>query len=128
MTTQFTTEKRERFLTLLETGRTQKDACEAVNISKTTVNKWVQAGRLDNAEPDKRSFAERFDRLKTAPTTDGHLTQDDVIRLLEISARNGSVSAMKLLLERPWEKKPKEEEKTAPVLSLVERLAAKRAE
>lgn len=128
MTTHFTPEKRERFLTLIETGRTAKDAAEAVNISRTTVNKWVQAGRLDDAQPDKRAFAERYDALKVGPNPDGRLSQDDIIRLLEISARGGSVSAMKLLLERPWEKKQPEEEPKAPVLSLADKLAARRAQ
>jgi transposase-like protein len=128
MNPHFTPEKRERYLTLIETGRTGKEAAEAVSISRTTVNKWVRAGRLEGAQADKRQFAERFDALRTGPQDNGSLTQADLVRLLEISARTGSVSAMKLLLERPWEKKQPEEEKPAPVLSLMDKLQARRAE
>lgn len=128
MNPHFTPEKRERYLTLIETGRSGKEAAESVGISRTTVNKWVRAGRLDTAPADKRQFAERFDALRTGPNTNGDLSQTDLVRLLEISARSGSVSAMKLLLERPWEKKQPEEEKPAPVLSILDKIAAKRAE
>lgn len=127
MTARFTPERRERFLALIETGRTISDACAAVGISRNSVNNWVKEGREDDAPADKAEFARRFDFIRNGPQGT-HLTKQDLVSLLEAKARSGNVNAMRLLLERPWEKqqKPKEEPKKAPVLSLADKLAERR--
>jgi hypothetical protein len=101
----FTADRRERLLTLLERGDSMEDACGDVGISRGTVSKWAARGRKPNAPDDgSAEFAFRLDEIREGLNDEG-LSQQDVIRLLEKSARKGSVQAMKLLLDRPWEKK-----------------------
>lgn len=128
MTVSFTPEKRERLLTLMETGRTLKEASLSVKVSRQTVNRWHVAGLKDGAERKYRDFAERYELLRNGPGGE-NLSQADLVRLLEISARQGSVQAIKMLLDRPWEKQKQtpEENPVAPVLSLLDKLADKRA-
>ena len=93
----FTSERRERLLTLLETGRTVEDAAASVGVSPTTVQRWAARGR-EAVSPDEAEFAERFDAVRQG---DGErLSEDDVVRLLEQAAKKGSVTAMKVLLDR----------------------------
>lgn len=90
----FTTERRERLLTLLETGRTVEDAAAVVGINPSTVHRWAARGRA-GAVP-QAEFAQRFDAIRQG---DGErLSEDDVIRALEQSIRKGSVTAMKAML------------------------------
>lgn len=100
----FTTELRERFLTLLETGANIEEACADIGISRATITKWAARGRKAGADEDAAEFAFRFDEIKEG-TNERGLTKDDLIRLLEKQARKGSVQATLKLLERPWEKK-----------------------
>lgn len=97
----FTNEKRERFLTLLESGRTIGEAAESVGVTRQTVATWRTRGRLGDGD-EYVAFAERMDSVGHA---DDGLTQDDLIRMLEKQARNNSIRAIQLLLERPWERK-----------------------
>lgn len=109
----FTTERREQFLSMLERGHTQEEACAHVGISRTTIVKWTTRGRLANASAEASEFAERFDAIKDcAPFA--HLSDDDLIRLLEKQAKKGSVNAIRLLLERPWEKKRGKQDDDGP--------------
>src|SRR4051812_13074610 len=100
----FLPELRERFLTLLELGRTIESACADVGISRTTVNKWATRGRKEGASAEAAAFAERFDAIRDLGPYVG-LSNEDLIRLLEKAARQGSVRATQLLLERPWERR-----------------------
>ena len=123
----FSPERRERFLTLLETGRNVTEAASAVGISRGSVNKWVRAGQAPNAPADKAEFSRRYEEIRKGPQTNETLTQADLIRLLEVAARKGSVQALKMLLDRPWEQaKPIDDKPVAPVLSLMDRLAERR--
>jgi hypothetical protein len=103
----FTPERRERFLTLLEVGRTVRDACADVHVSQTTIGKWAARGRATGATVEEVEFAVRFDAIREGTGSGQHrpLTSEDLVALLERAARRGSVQAMKLLLERPWERK-----------------------
>ena len=92
----FTPERRERLLTLLETGRSVEEAAADVGINPSTVARWAARGRAGDEEAVE--FAERFDAIRQG---DGErLSEDDVVRLLEQAAKKGSVTAMKVLLER----------------------------
>lgn len=124
----FTIDRQERLLAYIESGKTVKQACDIVNVSRQTVNKYVNRGLLDDACRADRLFTERYQRLLQGPKKDsGGLTQAELIELLESKARAGNVVAIKLLLERPWDKHvPVEEPKAAPVLSIVNKIAAKR--
>lgn len=113
----FDTARRERFLTLRETGRSIKDAAEQTPISRGTVYNWLEAGK-DKRDAESIEFLERH-----AAIVDAGLDEKDLIYLLELKARQGSVQAVKLLLEKPW-KKQKEPE--APKLDLFDELATKR--
>jgi hypothetical protein len=97
--TRFTTARRERFLTLLETGRNVEEACATVKVGRATIGRWAASGRAPGARPDQLEFADRFDAIREG-RADASLTIDDLVRLLEKAARQGSVQAMKLLLER----------------------------
>lgn len=100
----FTTDRRERFLTLFERGETIEGACADVGVTRATVRTWAKRGRAPHPPDDgSAEFACRFDAIREGRNAP-HLTQGDVIRLLERAARKGSVRAIALLLERPWEK------------------------
>jgi transposase len=95
----FTPERRERFLTLLGTGRNVEESCAGAGVGRSTVTRWAARGRERGADADAAEFAGRLDEIREgrgAPS----LTVADLVRLLEKAARKGSVQAMKLLLER----------------------------
>lgn len=94
----FTPERRERFLTLLETGRTIEDACAEVEISRTTVNKWATRGR--KGDPDAEPFAERFDAVRAAGDAAAVSSVETLVQRMERLSRNGSYQATKFLIER----------------------------
>ncbi len=95
--TRFTAELRERFLTLLATGRNVEQAAADVAINPSTVARWAAKGRASPV-PEAREFAERFDAIRAG---DGErLTEDDVIRALEGAIRKDSVTAMRTWLDR----------------------------
>jgi transposase len=129
----FTAERRERFLTLLETGRNIEEACADVGVSRATVTKWAAKGRRPGATDDSVEFAFRLDEIRDGQR-DANLNDDDLVRLLEKQARKGSVRAIQLLLERPWEKKsadtdgPDTEQEQDPFAALEgDQLAQRRA-
>jgi hypothetical protein len=93
----FDPERRERFLTLLETGRNVEQAAADVDVNPSTVARWAARGRAGASE-DARAFAERFDAIREGDQ--GELTEDDVVRALEQAIRKGSVTAMRLWLDR----------------------------
>jgi hypothetical protein len=96
----FSTDLRERFLTLLERGDSIEDACADVGISRATVTKWAARGRKPDAPDDgSAEFAFRLDEIREG-ANEPSLSRDDVVKLLEKAARNGSVQAQKILLER----------------------------
>ena len=119
----FNSERREKFLTLLEVGRTVQEAAAEVGVTTTTVYRWAEKGRFEE-DTERAEFSERFHAIKDG-TNEKRLGKDDLIVLLEKSARRGSVQAIKLLLERPWDRQVKEE-KPKPK-SVIDELAAKRA-
>lgn len=94
----FTAERRERFLTLLETGRNVEQAAADVNVNPSTVARWAARGRAGNTD-EAREFAERFDAIR-AGADDHRLTEADVVRALELAIRKGSVTAMRTWLDR----------------------------
>jgi hypothetical protein len=53
-------------------------------------------------------------------------SEDECVRLLGVKARAGNVPAIKLLLERPWEKRADGDRDTSTPLSRVDELAARR--
>jgi hypothetical protein len=96
----FTTDLRERLLTLFERGDSLEEACADVGISRATVTKWAARGRKPNAPDDgSAEFAFRLDEIRDG-RSEQNLSRDDVIKLLEKAARKGSVQAQKILLER----------------------------
>lgn len=106
----FTAEKRERFLTLMESGRTLGEAAGDIGVSRQTIANWRNRGRLGDGEAYV-AFAERMDAIGV---DDDGLTQDDLIRMLEKQARNNSIRAIQLLLERPWERKAEKKAEPQP--------------
>ena len=64
------------------------------------MSKWAARGR--QGDPEASEFAERFDALREG-RGDEPLTDDELVGLLERSARRGSVRAIQMLLERKWE-------------------------
>lgn len=96
MAERFTSERRERVLTLLEVGRNVEEAAAAVGVNPSTVHRWAARGRAKPAG-DAGEFARRFDAFR-AGEADANLSREDLLRLLERSARRGSVQAIRLLL------------------------------
>jgi hypothetical protein len=94
----FTPERRGKLLGLLEAGRTVEDAAAAAGVSGYTVHRWARKGRVEEGT-EAAGFAERFDAVREGRGDRG-LSEADVVRLVEISARGGSVQAQKVLLDR----------------------------
>jgi transposase len=92
-----TAERRERFLTLLETGRNVEQAAADVGVNPSTVARWAARGRA-GADAAAEGFAERFDAIRCGDG--GRLTEDDVVRALEQAIRKGSVTAIRIWLDR----------------------------
>lgn len=93
----FTSERRERFLTLLETGRNVEQAAADVDVNPSTVARWATRGRA-GADEETVAFAERLDAIRDGDQ--GELTETDVRRAVELAIRKGSVTAMRLWLDR----------------------------
>ncbi|MDP2712298.1 MAG: helix-turn-helix domain-containing protein [Solirubrobacteraceae bacterium] len=55
----FNAEKRDRFLQLLDEGHTVAQACVAVGVSRTTINRWDRLG-IEGANPDAIEFSQRY--------------------------------------------------------------------
>jgi hypothetical protein len=107
----FTAARRGRLLGLLGAGHTMEKACADVGVTRATVTKWVARGRA--GDPEAIEFATCLDVLREEPPQTGRLEAHDVIGLLELQARKGSIRAMLLLLERPWEKNDQPEDPAA---------------
>ncbi|MEI6446467.1 MAG: hypothetical protein WCO96_01150 [Actinomycetes bacterium] len=117
---------------LIELGSTQDEANSTVGVSSATVRRWLQEGRAGKSD-ERRKFAETFDALpkrkpRPAPKSlvkqerEGKLTPDQLEALLEQAAVDLNVQAIRLLLERPWEKNADENE--SPRVTLADELAA----
>lgn len=124
----FTPERRERLLTLLESGRSLEESCADVGVAKSTVNAWRHQGRKAEGG-EKAVFAERLDAIQSGDG-EARLSEDDVVRMLERSARNGSVQAMRALLARFKEAREPDDDEEAEgpgdPFAAVDQLAAKR--
>lgn len=93
----FTAELRERFVGMVEAGRSQEESAAAVGISFTTVKTWRTRGERQPGTP-AAEFAEKLRRAVDG--ADAPLTEADVRRALERAIeKKGSVSAMKLWTE-----------------------------
>lgn len=124
----FTPERRERLLTLIEAGRTLEAACADVGISRGTVQKWRAKGRQDESG-EWAVFAERLDGMLHGTAGAERMAEEDVVGLVEAAARRGSVSAMKVLLDRFKEARERdgsEDTIVPPDASFLDELAARR--
>ena len=127
----FTAEKRAAVLVLMEAGYSMAEAAERVGVNRNTVTNYANAGR-ENRSPDHVEFAARFDRAlgRDIPEDEG-LTKRDLVRLLEKSAKNGSVQAIKLLLQLKadpnlFKQRAAEQPEEKPK-SIIDELAQRRA-
>jgi hypothetical protein len=106
--TRFDPSRREVFLALYGAGKTLEQACAGAGTSRPTVARWRARGTEPDADVDVREFAAAFAAIqaqrsrhmhpKTSGEDDVPLTADDALRLLEDSARGGSVVAQKAVL------------------------------
>lgn len=85
-------------MTLLETGRSVEEAAAGVGVNPSTVARWAARGRA-GADSESVAFAERYDAIRQGAGVQ-RLSEDDVVRAVELAVRNGSVTAMKILLDR----------------------------
>lgn len=90
-----------------QAGQTVEQACTAAGVGRATVSRWVAAGREPDAPADVREFSRRYSELREAPRPsngngNGHgpLTDEQLVAVLEDSARRGSAEAAKMLLSR----------------------------
>jgi transposase len=130
----FTDERRKHWLSLVEGGASEEDANLVVKVSSATVSRWKKLGR-EATEGPQFDFAQAYDALpkrRPKPTPgqlvaaerEGGLTEGQLVKLLEHAALDGSVPAIKYLLERPWEAKDAEQETKGP--AIFDQLAALR--
>lgn len=100
----FTPEKRARLLGMIEGGATMEAACAACDVTPLTVRRWHALGRAGRS-PEHAAFAASLDAARESAVAgdDGPMTTAELVGLLERQARRGSVRALELLIERPWE-------------------------
>lgn len=120
--TRFSADRRERLLGMVSAGMPLTEAAAEVGVSRTTVDRWAGKGRREQGT-DYAEFAQRLEQARHGP--DRPLTRGELVRLLERSARKGSIRAAELLLKRPWEKQRPAETPKDPFAELDE-LAQKR--
>src|SRR4051794_20692445 len=96
--TPFTPDRRAELVRLLASGRNMEESCAAVEVSRPTVTRWLARGRREK-NTDAAQFAAEVDAIREGRADPG-LSESDLVRLLERSARNGSVRAIELLLRR----------------------------
>ena len=120
--TAFTPTTTARLLEAIRAGRSLEQVCGEVGITQDTFQRWVRRGRAESSG-GYRDFANAVDQARGLRDEE-RLSEDDLVRLLERSARKGSVQAIKLLLERPWERKEMAVEK--PKRSVIDELASRR--
>ncbi len=124
--TRFNPQVRERFLTLIEAGRSQEEAAAAVGMSAQTVQRWKMRGEREAGTPHAE-FAERL--VAATEGVDESLAEPDVRRRLEKKVRDGSVSAMKLWFDRYAPKGPDADQAENPTVeeqSWIDELAQRR--
>lgn len=133
----FTAARRTAWLSLVEAGSTQVEANTKVGVSKATVASWVKRGRAAT-EGEHFEFAARLDALpkakrKSSPQqlvnehSQGNLSQAQLVGLLERAAGEQlNVQAIRLLLERTWEKDANENQKQETSGSILDELQARR--
>lgn len=73
-------------------GSSLPDACRHAGVSVNTAKSWLKRGRREEGTA-YAAFAAAVDAARSAP-----LTRADLLRLLGWRAREGNVSAMRLLL------------------------------
>ena len=94
----FTEERRAAWLSLVRSGATQEIANREVGVSTATVRRWLDLGRAETSGA-RADFARAFDGIGGGEDCEP-LDESELVRLLERQARRGSVSAIRLLLER----------------------------
>src|SRR4051812_9772707 len=111
MKPRWTPENRVRILEQLRAGATVDEALAVVEVPRPTYDSWLRKGR----RADERAagtlhaqFVVEVDAAKSAAAqvelpSDGPLSHEDLIRLLERAAAKGNLRAIDLLLRRPWE-------------------------
>jgi hypothetical protein len=119
--------KRERLLALMEAGQTVAQACAATGVGRATVTRWAAAGQEPTASTAAREFSRRYAELRQArrPTNgngNGHggpLSDEELVVVLEDSARRGSAEAAKMLLGRR-KRQERAVEKAEPAEPLID--------
>jgi hypothetical protein len=124
---------------LLSSGVGVTEACAALRMSTATYYKWANTGEFSESGSPCREFYDRVvvprrnlprklrkprkpasgprgpyktrkDKGRARLTSkERHLSEADLVGLLEALARDGNVRAIQLLLERPWDKGRNEE-------------------
>jgi hypothetical protein len=101
-------------------GASVEAAAHAAGVSPRAVQGWIARGRRELAadqDTPHAMFARALDAARAAVVERG-LSQKDLVGLLEVQARKGSVRACALLLERRWERR--EPDKIDPFRELDE--------
>ena len=100
----FSPEAQAQIVEAIRGGATTAEACRNVPISVSAFKAWLR-----RPEPEFREFRGRVELARVAAAGDSvpHelLSREELLAKLDRQARNGSIRAIQLLLERPWEKK-----------------------
>lgn len=124
----FTSHQQEGLLRAIESGKTLKASCASVGASVRTVRSWVQVGTEAQDGSPRHVFAQRFSAAKGVKHS-LPLSTDELVSMLEASARNGSIKAVELLLKRPWENQPQpDEDEKDKTITFEDELAQRRAQ
>jgi transposase-like protein len=98
----FTPARTAAVLASLRAGVSVADACLPLDVSPGTVRNWLSRGRREQVGPFA-DFAAEVDTAReevALRVAEAGLGEEDLLRLMEATARRGSVQAAKFLLER----------------------------
>lgn len=117
----FTPERQATFLRLIAEGVPIKEASSRISVSEATISRALAKGK--SGESEYAEFAAQYESIRSGEGQP-HLSQDELIRMLEKLARGGSFQAIKLLLDAPWDKPV--EEPFPQSTSAIDEVLAKR--
>jgi transposase len=95
-------ESSEAVITAVKAGASLREAAQSAGVSYRTVDRWLHRGRINPGTPGLGRFAAAIDATRQFQGVPGSdevtiMHRAELRELAERAARNGSVSAMKLV-------------------------------
>jgi hypothetical protein len=102
----FDEQARLRFVAAVRAGESTVDAAEEAGVAPRTAHYWLSRGKRARQLGQSGPHAAFATEVEAAETryVDAGLSRVQLVRLLERQALRGSIRAIGLLLDRPWER------------------------